>query len=195
MNSIDGGSMGAVIGMTINEHRGSPASAASRAQSEAAARRTRGGEDGALDVAAPPRNMCSVRRRPVPSAGSVGGRVSRVSALARTRRRRTLSAMGQELVDGFDELAGATSSPAAAGQPQAFGEVGGDRQVGHGDPRRGNFADLAVDGDGVVGGQDRVTDGDGAGGFVDGTGTRHHTPHRVTCRGRRRQRCGSYRRA
>ena len=84
--------------------------------------------------------------------------------------------MGQELVDGFDELAGARVF-AGGGEAglEAFGEVGGDGRVGHGDLAAEDFAGLAVDGDGVVGGQDEVTDGDGAGGFVDneGLGTTH----------------------
>ena len=56
-----------------------------------------------------PRNMCSVRHRPMPSAPKAMARVESrgVSALARTCRRRTLSAWAQELVDGLDELAGA----------------------------------------------------------------------------------------
>ena len=67
-----------------------------------------------------------------------------------------LVGVGQELVDGLDELAGARIL-AGGGEAglEALGKVGGDGRVGHGDLAAEDLAGLAVDGDGVVGGQDR----------------------------------------
>ena len=82
-----------------------------------------------------------------------------------------LVGVGEELVDGLDELA-STLVVAGGGDAgfEAFGEVGGDGRVGDGNLAAEDFAGLAVNGDGVVGGQDEVADGDGAGSFVDDEG-------------------------